>query len=40
MQRSLLTEHDRVEISAICGDLVRFDEPLAPFTSWKIGGPA
>ena len=24
----------------IFGDRVRFDEPLAPYTSWKIGGPA
>jgi UDP-N-acetylmuramate dehydrogenase len=24
----------------ILGERVRFDEPLAPYTSWKIGGPA
>jgi len=38
--RSLLTDADRQKLSAICGDGVRFDEPLAPYTSWKIGGPA
>lgn len=37
---SLLTKADRSELQAICGVAVRFDEPLAPFTSWKIGGPA
>jgi UDP-N-acetylmuramate dehydrogenase len=38
--RSLLTDGDREKLCAICGAGVRFDEPLAPFTSWKIGGPA
>ena len=38
--RSLLTDADRQKLSAICGQAVRFDEPLAPYTSWKIGGPA
>lgn len=37
---SLLTQGDRTELQAICGEAVRFDWPLAPFTSWKIGGPA
>ncbi len=30
----------REELAARFGERVRFDEPLAPFTSWKIGGPA
>lgn len=38
--RSLLTQHDRAAFTDIFGDRVRFDEPLAPYTSWKIGGPA
>lgn len=38
--RSLLDESDRASLHAIVGDRVRFDEPLAPYTSWKIGGPA
>ena len=38
--RSLLTDADRQKLSAICGDGVRFGETLAPYTSWKIGGPA
>jgi UDP-N-acetylmuramate dehydrogenase len=38
--RSLLTDADRQKLCAICGEGVRFDEPLAPYTSWKIGGPA
>jgi UDP-N-acetylmuramate dehydrogenase len=37
---SVLTESDRVLLRDICGEQVRFDEPLAPYTSWKIGGPA
>ncbi|MDQ6823290.1 MAG: UDP-N-acetylmuramate dehydrogenase [Candidatus Eremiobacteraeota bacterium] len=37
---SLLTEGDRRTLREICGDHVHFDEPLAPYTSWKIGGPA
>lgn len=31
---------DKESLRAICGDAVAFDEPLAPFTSWKIGGTA
>jgi UDP-N-acetylmuramate dehydrogenase len=38
--RSLLDPGDREKLAQICGDCVRFDEPLAPYTSWKIGGPA
>ena len=38
--RSLLDENDRKKLSSICGNRVRFDEPLGPYTSWKIGGPA
>lgn len=37
--RSVLTDTDRNDLRAI-GCEVRFDEPLAPYTSWKIGGPA
>ncbi|MGA8575050.1 MAG: FAD-binding protein, partial [Candidatus Cybelea sp.] len=38
--RSLLEDSDRESLREIFGQRVRFDEPLAPFTSWKIGGPA
>jgi UDP-N-acetylmuramate dehydrogenase len=38
--RSLLHDGDRSALSAIFGERVRFDEPLAAYTSWKIGGPA
>jgi UDP-N-acetylmuramate dehydrogenase len=34
-----LNERDRKDLRAICPG-VRFDEPLAPYTSWKLGGPA
>jgi UDP-N-acetylmuramate dehydrogenase len=37
---SVLNAGDRERLHAICGDAVRFDEPLAAYTSWKIGGPA
>jgi len=37
---SVLTPDDRAHLQDVCGDSVRFDEPLAPYTSWKIGGPA
>jgi len=30
----------REELASRFGERVRFNEPLAPFTSWKIGGPA
>jgi UDP-N-acetylmuramate dehydrogenase len=38
--RSLLGEDAREALRAQLGERVRFDEPLAPYTSWKIGGPA
>lgn len=40
MPQSLLTAQDRSDLEAICGSAVRFAEPLAEYTSWKIGGPA
>jgi UDP-N-acetylmuramate dehydrogenase len=36
----VLDERDRDELRAILGERVAFDAPLAPYTSWKIGGPA
>lgn len=38
--RSLLDARDRETLAELFGERARFDEPLAPFTSWKIGGPA
>jgi UDP-N-acetylmuramate dehydrogenase len=38
--RSVLGAPERERLRAIFGERVRFDEPLAPYTSWKIGGPA
>ncbi|MEO6913482.1 MAG: UDP-N-acetylmuramate dehydrogenase [Candidatus Baltobacteraceae bacterium] len=37
---STLDAADKESLRAICGGSVAFDEPLAPFTSWKIGGAA
>ena len=37
---SRLDDADRERLREILGDRVTFDEPLAPYTSWKIGGPA
>lgn len=37
---SLLDERDRAKLAEIVGSRARFDEPLAPYTSWRIGGPA
>jgi UDP-N-acetylmuramate dehydrogenase len=37
---SLLEASDRDTLASIFGERVRFDEPLAAYTSWKIGGPA
>jgi UDP-N-acetylmuramate dehydrogenase len=37
---SLLCDEDRAALRAILGERVFFGEPLAPYTSWKIGGPA
>jgi UDP-N-acetylmuramate dehydrogenase len=38
--RAALNESDRASLAALLGERVRFDAPLAPYTSWKIGGPA
>jgi UDP-N-acetylmuramate dehydrogenase len=38
--RSLIERPDRAALLEIFGDRVLFDEPLARYTSWKIGGPA
>ncbi len=37
---TLLGDADRAALLEIFGERVRFNEPLAPYTSWKIGGPA
>lgn len=37
---TLLADDDRASLSDRFGDAIRFDEPLASYTSWKIGGPA
>ncbi len=37
---SALGPSDRPALQELLGERVRFDEPLAPYTSWKIGGPA
>lgn len=37
---SLLHDEDRAVLREIFGERARFDEPLGPYTSWKIGGPA
>ncbi len=36
----LLDERDRAELRETFAERVQFDAPLAPYTSWKIGGPA
>ena len=38
--RPLVTPSQRDELREIVGERVLFDEPLAPYTSWKVGGPA
>ena len=38
--QSLLDERDRRALLDIAGARARFDEPLAAYTSWRIGGPA
>jgi UDP-N-acetylmuramate dehydrogenase len=38
--RSLLRDDDRATLSALLAERVFFDAPLAPYVSWKIGGPA
>ncbi|MBV8343526.1 MAG: UDP-N-acetylmuramate dehydrogenase [Candidatus Eremiobacteraeota bacterium] len=37
---TLLRPDDRKALRRIFGERARFQEPLAPYTSWKIGGPA
>ena len=37
---SMLRDDDRAALRALLGERARFDEPLAPYTWWKIGGPA
>jgi UDP-N-acetylmuramate dehydrogenase len=37
---SALDAADEATLRALLGERVRFAEPLAPYTSWKIGGPA
>ncbi|HEX3462781.1 MAG TPA: UDP-N-acetylmuramate dehydrogenase, partial [Candidatus Elarobacter sp.] len=37
---ALLNDADRDALRATFSDRARFDEPLAPYTWWKIGGPA
>lgn len=39
-ERTLLDESDRNNLTTIVGKRVRFDHAVAPYTSWKIGGPA
>ena len=38
--QSLLDDADRAHLRELFADRVTFDDPLAPLTSWKIGGPA
>jgi len=38
--QSVLRDADRAALESIPGVQARFDHPLAPHTSWKIGGPA
>ncbi len=37
---TVLHDDDRDALAERFGDRARFDEPLAPLTSWRIGGPA
>jgi UDP-N-acetylmuramate dehydrogenase len=37
---SLLNDRDRDALREIAGERAEFDAPLAPHTSWKVGGPA
>ena len=37
---SVLADADRQTLREIAGERARFDEPLANYTSWRIGGPA
>jgi UDP-N-acetylmuramate dehydrogenase len=38
--QSVVGESEAATLREIFGERVHFDEPLAPYTSWKIGGPA
>jgi len=38
--QSLLSDDDRARLREIFGQRVAFDEALAPYTWWRIGGPA
>jgi UDP-N-acetylmuramate dehydrogenase len=38
--RPLLTPADRTALHQVFGERACFDEPLATYTSWKVGGPA
>ena len=38
--RPLLTPADRARLHELFEERARFDEPLATYTSWKVGGPA
>ncbi len=40
LTQSLLTDADRTRLREIFGERVAFDALLAPYTSWRIGGPA
>ncbi|MDQ2858046.1 MAG: UDP-N-acetylmuramate dehydrogenase [Candidatus Eremiobacteraeota bacterium] len=37
---SVLRDEDRTALAELLGSRVRFGEPVGPYTSWKIGGPA
>lgn len=37
---AVLRDDDRAALRALLGERARFDERLAPYTSWKVGGPA
>ncbi len=37
---SLLKDSDEATLREIFGERVAFNEPIGPFTSWKVGGPA
>ncbi len=37
---SVLSSGDREILTGIAGANAAFDEPLAPYTSWRVGGPA
>jgi len=37
---AVLNDEDRTALRTAFADRARFDEPLAPYTWWKIGGPA